>query len=474
MRGGRKAHDRRLAALRPPTLRRSRDWVNPRLTLSVLLLAAFTYAMSQTMVTPAVPLIQRELDTTTSAVAWVVIGFFVTASIATPVVGRAGDMFGKERTVVVVLGVFGVGTLVCALSQSIEMLIAGRVIQGVSGAIFPLGVGIVRDEFPPERVAAGIGLLASTFGIGATGGLLLSGVIVDQLSYEWLFWLTLPGILVALVAARRFIPESRVSSHGQLDWLGAWLLSLALMSLLLAISFESAWGPGDVRFIGLLTLSAVGALGWAHWELRASQPLIDPRLMVRRAVWTTNLTAFLLSFGMFSTFILIPQLVQLPKEVGFGASVTDAALYLLPLTILVLLGAPLAGAVGTRLGARTPLRAGAALATTGFATLTVAHGTPWQVMAAMSLLGAGFGLSLASMTKLIVDAVPNTHTAVATGMMQVTRTVGGAVGASVTASVIVVGVADAGGSGFTEAFGICAAAVLAGFLATFAIPARAG
>src|SRR3954451_14668075 len=217
------------------------------LTLAVLVLSALAYALSQTLVAPALPEIQRVLHTTTTLVTFVLTGYLLSVSVATPIVGRLGDMFGKERMLVVTLVVFGAGSLVAALSHSIEVLIAGRVIQGVGGAVFPLAFGIIRDEFPPEKVATGIGLISATFGIGGGAGLVLSGVIVDHLSYEWIFWLGLVVVLIAIVATYLFVPESPVKSPARIDWVGAALLSAGLGGLLFGMSQANRWGWGSPK-----------------------------------------------------------------------------------------------------------------------------------------------------------------------------------------------------------------------------------
>src|SRR3954464_2258071 len=180
------------------------------ITLAVLATAALAYAVSQTMVAPALPAIQKDLHTTTTGVTWVLTIYLLTASIATPVLGRLGDMFGKEHVLVWVLGMFALGSLVAALSHSIGLLVAGRAIQGFGGAVFPLAFGIIRDEFPPERVAQGIGLISATFGIGGGFGLVLSGVIVDNLAFEWIFWIAALVTAVAVVATVLFVPESPI------------------------------------------------------------------------------------------------------------------------------------------------------------------------------------------------------------------------------------------------------------------------
>jgi EmrB/QacA subfamily drug resistance transporter len=447
-------------------------------TLAVLAVAALSYALLQTMVAPALPAIQRELEASTTAVTWVLTVYLLTASVATPVLGRLGDIFGKERMLVLVLCVFALGSLIAALSESIEMLVAGRAVQGAGGAIFPLAFGIIRDEFPGERVATGIGLISATFGIGGGGGLVLSGLIVDNLSYEWIFWFGFVVVALAIVATHLWVPESPVKSPARIDFAGAALLSAALVCLLLALSEGGRWGWGSPEIVGLFAAAAALLAVWVRFEQRVPEPLVDIGLLRKRAVWTTNLTAFLTGFGMFGSFILIPQFVQTPKSAGYGfsADVTTAGLFLLPSTVVMLIAGPLAGALAGRVGSKVPLLLGTAATAVSFTILALAHAQEWQVIAALTLLGLGIGLSFASMANLIVEAVPQTQTGEATGMNTIMRTVGGAFGGQL-AAVIVAEHVSAGSafpteSGYTTAFILGAIALALALAAGAAIPGR--
>jgi EmrB/QacA subfamily drug resistance transporter len=447
-------------------------------TLAVLAVAALSYALLQTMVAPALPAIQRELDTTTTAVTWVLTVYLLTASIATPVLGRLGDIFGKERMLVVVLCVFAIGSIVAALSHSIEMLVAGRAIQGAGGAIFPLAFGIIRDEFPAERVATGIGLISATFGIGGGGGLVLSGLIVDHLSYEWIFWFGFAVVLVAIAATHLYVPESPVKAPARIDYAGAALLSAGLVCLLLALSEGGRWGWGSPEIVGLFAAAATVLAVWVRFEQRVSEPLVDIGLLRARAVWPTNLTAFLTGFGMFGSFILIPQFVQTPESAGygFGADVTGAGLFMLPSTVVMLVAGPLAGALAGRVGSKVPLLFGTAVTVVSFAFLALAHSEPWHVIAAVTLLGLGIGMSFASMANLIVSAVPQTQTGEATGMNTIMRTVGGAFGGQLAAVILAehvsAGSAFPAEAGFSTAFAVGAIALALALAAAAAIPGR--
>lgn len=445
-------------------------------TLAVLAVAALAYAFMQTMVAPALTDIQRSLGVSTTSVTWVLTAYLLTASVATPVFGRFGDMFGKERTLLAVLVVFALGSLVCALSHSLAVLILGRAIQGVGGAVFPLAFGIIRDEFPRDRVPAGIGLISATFGIGGGAGLILGGVIVDHLDYEWIFWFGLMMTVVAIVTTRLFVPESPVRSPGQIDWGGAALLAAGLVCLLLPVSEGNTWGWGSARILGLFA-TALGLLAiWAWYELRAAEPLVDIRLLRQRPVWTTNLVGLLVGFGMFGSFLLIPQFVQAPPQAGYGfaATVTQAGVFLMPSAVVMLLAGPIAGALGTRVGSRLPLQIGTLVTASSFGFLAVAHSERWQIYVGSALLGIGIGFAFASMANLIVDAVPQERTGEATGMNTIMRTIGGAFGAQITASIVaahlISGSPLPAEQGYTDAFIMSCVALLIAFAACLAIP----
>src|SRR5262249_19766336 len=246
------------------------------------------------------------------------------------------------------------------IATTIGVMIVGRIIQGASGAIFPLAFGIIRDEFPTERRAGGIALISAILGAGGGLGIVLSGPITEHLSYHWLFWIPLGAIIVAAVAAVVVIPESPVRTPGHVAWTAAALLSAWLVALLLGISEGSSWGWTSSRVLGLFVVAAVLLVAWIRIESRSRQPLVDMRMMRIRGVWTTNLAALLIGFGMYSAFILIPQFVETPSAngYGFGASVTQGGLFLVPSTIAMIVVSPLARRLAGIVGSRVPLIAG--------------------------------------------------------------------------------------------------------------------
>jgi MFS family permease len=388
-------------------------------------------------------------------------------------------MFGKEHTLVATLAVLCLGTLLAALANSIPLLIAARVIQGSGGAIFPLAFGIIRDEFPPHRAAQGIALISAILGIGGGLGIILAGPIISLLDYHWIFWLPLAVLVAATVATALFIPESPVKSPGRVDWLGALLLSGWLVLLLLGITQSSEWGWGDPRVLALLAAAAVLLAIWILVESRAREPLVDMVMMRARGVWTVNAAAFLVGAGMYSSFILIPEFTEMPASTGygFGSTVTQAGLFLLPATILMMIVSPIGGSLAARIGSRPILIAGCLVTAAAFTVLALAHSHPGDIYLATGLMGAGIGLAFASLANLIVEAVSPRQTAVATGMNTVMRTLGGSVGGQIGAS-LVAGTLLASGlpaeSGFTTAFLFAAGACFLAAAASLAIPSAGG
>ena len=448
-----------------------------RVTFGVLALGGISYALLQSLVAPALPALQHDLQTSEDGVSWVLTAYLLSASVATPLIGRLGDMHGKERLLVIALAVLAVGTLVSALASTLTVMLVGRVVQGTAGGIFPLAFGIIRDEFPRERVAGAIGLMSSLLGVGAGAGVVLAGPIVDHLSIHYLFWLPLIPILVATVLTYLLVPESPVKVPGTVNWAGAALLSAGLVAVLVGVSETPSWGWLSARTLGSIAVGIVLLALWVASEARSTHPLVDMRMMRIRGVWTTNAVALLLGFGMYSSFILLPEVVETPSRVGygFGSSVTQAGLFLVPSTITMLLAGSQTGRLEERFGSKPLLLGGTVLTAGAFAILAFARSESWEIYLASALLGIGIGLAFASMANLIIENVGPAQTGIATGMNTVTRTVGGAFGGAATASIVAATVGASGyptARGYTTAFALCLGALVGGVVVGLLIPQR--
>ncbi|MFL6139737.1 MAG: MFS transporter [Frankiaceae bacterium] len=458
----------------PPTTGRQ----HPTRTLLVLGIAALAFALAQTTVVPAIPDLMRGLHTDESGVTWTLTGYLVAAAVFTPLVGRMGDIFGKRRLLVVALVAFAIGSVIAAVSAQLWIVVAGRVVQGVGGGIFPLCFAIIRDEFPRERVARGIGLMSAIAGIGGGLGLILGGVLVDYASYHWIFWLGAVMGIGGAVAAELLVPESPIRTPSRLDIRGALVLAVGLTLPLVAISQASSVGWGSARTVTLIASGVVVLALWVVLERRTPQPLADIAALARPPVLMTNIATLLVGFGMFGSFILIPTLAESPTSTGygFGASATHAGLLLLPGSVAMLLLGPMSGIIGSRLGNKVPLTIGGFATATGLALLALAHGSQGEVIAFSLVMSGGIGLAFAAMPNLILEAVPAHQTGEATGFNALVRSVGSSLGSQVSATILAAS-AIAGipaDSGFTHAFAVSAVvAACAGTVAIFIPRAKA-
>jgi EmrB/QacA subfamily drug resistance transporter len=409
-------------------------------TLAVLALAGLAYALQQTMILPALPILQHDLHTSSAWATWLFTSFLLVSAVATPVLGKLGDQYGKERFLLISLIIFFVGCFAAIFAWNIWSLIAFRAVQGFGGAVFPLSFAIVYDEFPADKIGGGVGMVSAVLGVGGGLGLVLSGLLIDLGSWRWLFIVGAAVVGLAVVGVWRFVPESPVKTPSKLDPFGALFLSALLISLLLALTEGPGWGWGSSRVIALFVASAVFAFAWVRTELTVPEPMIDMRMFMHRTVLFTNITAVFTGFAMFGAFVLLPSLMQRHPggavHYGFGLSPTLTGLYLLPGGLLGFVAGPVAGRLGSRYGSRLPLVLGMILASIGIALLALYHAHPWQISIWMVAIGIGVPFAFAAMAKLIVDAVRPSETGVATGMNTVMRTVGSVLGGQVGAAIV--------------------------------------
>jgi MFS family permease len=440
----------------------------PGATLAVLMLASSAYLFAAILVIPAFGVIARELDASPTTLAWLLTAMLLTGAVGPAILGRFGDMFGKRRMLALALAAFAAGCMVSgigAVADSTAVVIAGRALQGLGAAAFPLGFGIVRDEFPPDRVAPALAALSGSFGIGAGLGLVLSGPILDLLSWDWLFWAGGVVVVAALAGTLLLVPESPVREPARIDWIGAVLLAAGLVALLTGVSKAESWGWGDTTTIGLITAGAVVLAAWLWAETRVPEPLVDLRVLTAGGSLATHFEAFAVGFAQFGFMAVLPLLVQTPEELGFGfgAGVTGSGLFLLPGTVAMMVIAPLAGPLGNRYGSRMALLAGAVAMAAGFAIIAAAHDERWHVYLANVLFGAGLGLALGAIANLVVQSVEPAKTGVAAGVNAIARTVGGALGTQIAATIIagdeIAGTGLPTESGYTATFLVCAGAI---------------
>lgn len=428
---------RTVPAVHPaPTDRRRR--APTYLMVAVLSLCGTSVALTQTLVVPLLPDFPRLLRTSATNASWLITVTLLASAVATPIAGRVADMFGKRLVMLASLGCLVTGSLAAAVGGTFGWVLTGRALQGVSAALIPVGISIMRDELPAERVGSAVALMSATLGIGAATGLPLSGVIYEHAHWRVLFVVSGAIGLVMAVVIALVVPESPVRSRGRFDFAGAALFAAALTALLLAVSKGAGWGWTSRTTVSLFVTAAVLLAVWLPYELRVRDPLVDIRTSARRPVLLTNLASLLLGFAMFVNMLVLTQLLQMPTATGygFGLTVVEAGLAMLPGGLVMVVLSPVSAAVTRRYGGKVTLILGAMVIAAGYAlSLRLVHQV-WQVVVAATVVTAGTAISYAAMPTLIMRAVPITETAAANGLNTLLRSVGTASASAAVAAVL--------------------------------------
>ncbi|GAA1861853.1 MFS transporter [Actinomadura bangladeshensis] len=402
--------------------------------------AGMVVSVQQTLVLPLLPQLMVRFDAPITDVTWVFTASLLAGAVATPLLARFGDMYGKKRMIMLALVLLVAGSVLCAASGSLPVLIAGRALQGVSSSMIPLAIGMIRDAFPRERITTAIGIVSATMGVGGSAGMIVTGLIAARTdSHRPVFWITaaLGAAALALVAA--CARDTGTRAGGRPDIAGAVLLAGWLVCLLLAISEGNAWGWTSGGVLGLFGGAAALCAVWVAVELRVRSPLVRLNLLVGARSLSANVVSALLGFSMFAAFTLIAGFVQSPSaRVGYGldGSVLDVGLYMLPSTVTMLLFSWASGRIAARIGTAYTLAVGSAFAGLCYAWLAVSNAHVYDMLAFSAIQGIGFGIAYAALGTLAVQHVPMDQSGIASGINSLVRTTGGGVAGAVTASVL--------------------------------------
>lgn len=416
---------------------RTRAWP----LVATLALGATTLSLLQSVVVPVLGRIEVQLGISPAAAGWVLTANLLAAAVFPPVLGRLGDLRGERTVILGILVTVIVGTLLTAVTTSLPLLLLGRVLQGASYGLFPLSISVLRRELPAGPLSVAMSVVSSTLGVGGVAGLVATGVLVgDGGDYRRPFWLGLAVALLSLLLAWRVLPRRPPSAIGPVDWWGAVVLGAGLVLLLLPLSQGNAWGWGSPGVWGCLAASAVVLAGWVLLQRRTAVPLVRPAMLADRRTLVPNVAGVMSGIALFASFLAILSYVQTQPEAagyGFGASVLEASLvYLLPGGVLGIVVAPFAGRLVARIGGLPTLMMGAVSGAAGFGLLAGLRGEPWLVIAAGLLTQLSVTVAYAALPALVVQAVREDETGVANAVNSIARSVGQALGSTVSITVI--------------------------------------
>ena len=420
---------------------------SPVLAVVVLCLGGLSAALTQTLVIPIQSELPLLLGTAASNAAWVITVTLLAAAVAMPIAGRVADLVGKQRVLVASAGILLVGSVVCALSDTLAPMLVGRALQGLAMGFIPVGISLMREITPPHLTSTAVAAMSATLGVGGAIGLPLSAWIAEVGNWHALFWVAAGLAAVMLVLTWVAVPHVHDAQPGRLDVVGGVGLAVGLVSFLVGISKATTWGWGDARTIGAIGFGVVVLVLWGAFELRQGDPLVDLRTTAQLPVLLTNVAAVAIGFGMMAQSIVVPQLLQMPAATGYGLgqSILAAGLWMAPGGLMMMLFAPVSSGLIGRLGAKATLMIGATVLGAGYLVGFVLMDAPWQLLLASCVASAGVGIGYAAMPTLILDNVPMREAASAVGLNALMRSVGTTLASAVMATLLTSNTSSLGG-----------------------------
>ncbi|MGW8816039.1 MFS transporter [Gordonia terrae] len=448
----------------------------------VLCFGGLVASLMQTLIIPIQPDLPRLLGTSIGNASWIITATLLAAAVAMPIAGRLGDMFGKQRVLLVSAVLLTVGSLICALGDSLIPLIIGRGVQGLAMGFIPVGMSLIREITPPRITSMAVAAMSATLGVGGAIGLPLAAWIVQTWNWHALFYVAAGlGVLVT-VAVVVVVPRVNDAVGGRIDIPGAIGLAVGLSAFLIAVSKANDWGWTSGATLGLGIGGILVLIGWGFFELRQREPLVDLRTTARPAVLLTNIAAAAIGFGMMAQSIVLPMLLRLPEATGYGLgqSLLAAGLWMAPGGLMMMIFAPISGILINRIGAKITLAIGAAILGCGYLLAFFLMDAAWKLMLASIVCAIGVGVGYAAMPTLIMGSVPATEAGAAVGLNGLMRSLGTTIASAVMALILASATISLGGtevpdeSTFTWCFLVAAAAAFVGMAITLTIPARRG
>jgi len=426
-----------------------------------LVVAAVAYAsllgtLVQSIAVPIIGRVPEYLHTTPAAATWIFTAMLLSGAVASVLMGRLADMYGKRRLLLVCLAILVVGSVIAALAQEIITLIIGRALQGFAVATVPIAFGILRDGGDGRRLIRGIAAVTVMAQISGGFGSAIAGFVAEHLSWQALFWGSAGLGVIAAVTVALWVPNDPGQPGTRFDPIGAIGLVLGLVGVLLGVSNGSSWGWASGATLGCLIGGLTILALWGWYETRRRSPLVDIRLLGSRPLLLTNLAALLFGFGMYTILVTMPQLIVAPIETGYGLgdTVLTAGLVGAPSILLAILAPYAATWFIRRIGAAWTLGVGGVVLAVAYLQLALSHSSVWDFVIANAIVTVGLSFGMASMPALVLALVPREQSSEANGVNTVVRTAGMALSTAVTAAIISAVLIDDGfGAGVLPAHG---------------------
>ncbi|MFI1018602.1 MFS transporter [Streptomyces sp. NPDC020965] len=393
----------------------------------------------ESVVTPTLPLLQRELDMSPAEGALLSIVLLTTGALITPVAGKFGDRYGGKRVLIRLMAVVCAGGLVSAVAPNLPVLLVGQVLQGAMVGALPLSFILVRKHLPEGESKVAIGVVSGLFVGGGMAGTLSAGPVAEGLSRHWMFALPTLAVIGSTLLVKRLMPYDPPgrSDDSGVDWRGLVLLSGTLVTLMLVLALAPDLLAQPLLLGALILVLAAFVTGWIAVERRAASPMVDLRMLARPAVWQSCVLTFLICVGTSAAVYLVPQLFAVPSdEYGFGASATEIGFFLLPGALAASLAGPIGGFGARRFGSRAVVAAGTIMMAAGLIALAAVHTDAWHLVIGKALVALANGLCVTALVTRTATSVDQSDTGIATSLVLVTRVLGFAVGVQLSGALL--------------------------------------
>jgi MFS family permease len=447
--------------------------------LAVLSCIATMVMYAETMLIPAIPDLIKEFHVSYSMSSWILTAYLISGAVMTPIAGKLSDIYGKKKILLIIMVIYAVGVSTAGFATNIYFMIFARAIQGIGMSMFPIAFGIIRDQFPREKISIGQGVITSMFASGAVIGLSVGGFIIQDYGWRATFFTIIPIAIALLLIIRHFIhlnqdeqkeydqgkhqeQQSHVTnkdsqknidnaksnndkSANQIDIKGALLLAVAITSFLLVLTFIETSGSSNsttsigntydnddnntsISIVAFLIVGIISLLLFIIIERRSKHPLVDFRLMLNKAILPANLIIMIVGMSMFMVFQTIPILVRNPEPIGFGENAISTGKVQLPFAIILLIFGPTSGFIISKLGSLKPIIAGTIITAIGFFGLLILHSTEFLVSINLAILSTGLSLTSVGAMNVIILSTPKQFSGISLGMSSLMRIVGASIG----------------------------------------------
>ena len=446
--------------------------------LAVLSCIATMVMYAETMLIPAIPDLIKEFHVSYSMSSWILTAYLISGAVMTPIAGKLSDIYGRKKILLIIMVIYAVGVSTAGFATNIYFMIIARAIQGIGMSMFPIAFGIIRDQFPREKISIGQGVITSMFASGAVIGLSVGGFIIQDYGWRATFFTIIPIAITLLLIIRRFIhvnqdeqkeyhqekhqQQSHVTnkdsqknignaksnndkSANQIDIKGALLLAVAITSFLLVLTFIETSGSSNdtttsigntynnnnntsILIVAFLIVGIISLLLFIIIERRSKHPLVDFRLMLNKSILPANLIIMIVGMSMFMVFQTIPILVRNPEPIGFGENAISTGKVQLPFAIILLIFGPTSGFIISKLGSLKPIIAGTIITAIGFFGLLILHSTELLVSINLAILSTGLSLTSVGAMNVIILSTPKQFSGISLGMSSLMRIVGASIG----------------------------------------------